>query len=69
MYSHPSTLTVTFRERLTGPRYAQAVLACQFALILVGLSDVATVWPDDTADDQLINAVSDRWLATNPWSD
>jgi hypothetical protein len=64
-----STLNVTFRERPTDLQYAKAVLACQLALILVGLGELATVWPDGTADDQQINALSDRWLATNPWSD
>jgi hypothetical protein len=66
--SHPCSLTVTFLERLTAQDYAQAVLACQFALTLVGLDDRATVWPDGTTDDQQISELCDQWAETNPWS-
>jgi hypothetical protein len=66
--SYPSSLTVTFPRRLTEQEYARAVLACQFALTLVELGELATVWPDGTAKDQEINALSDRWLASSPLS-
>jgi hypothetical protein len=65
---YPCSLTVTFPRRLTEREYARAVLACQLALMLVELGELATVWPDGTANDQDINALSDRWLATSPWS-
>jgi hypothetical protein len=48
--------------------YARAVLACQSALTLAGLGELATVWPDDTADDRHINELSDQWAEANPWS-
>jgi hypothetical protein len=66
--SYPCSLIVTFHRRLTEHEYARAVLACQFALTLVELGEWATVWPDGTADDQRINALSDRWLESSPWS-
>jgi hypothetical protein len=66
--SGPS-ISIRFRTRLTSEQYGSAVLACQFALIVLGLSESATVWPDGTATDAQINALSDRWLATSPWSD
>jgi hypothetical protein len=65
---YPCSLTVTFPRRLTEREYARAVLACQLALMLVELGELATVWPDGTAKDEDINALSDRWLASSPWS-
>lgn len=62
------SLTIKFRQNLTPQEYARAVLACQLALTLTGMGELATVWPDGTASDQEINEMSDRWLATNPWS-
>jgi hypothetical protein len=61
------SLRVTFRRSLTPDEYAEAVLTCQLALTMIGMNDVATVWPDGTATNQQINDVSDRWLAGNPW--
>lgn len=62
------SLRVSFRRPLPPDEYAAAVLACQLAMTMIGLHDVATVWPDGTATDDQINDLSDRWLAGNPWS-
>lgn len=69
MASNPSVIRIRFLERPTAEQYATGVLACQLALTLVGLGGSATVWPDGTATDEQINEVSDRLLATSPWSD
>lgn len=68
MCDNLSSLRVSFRRRLPADQYARAVLACQLVLMMVGLSEVATVRPDGTATDEQINDLSDRWLANNPWS-
>jgi hypothetical protein len=54
---------------LSERQYAQAVLACQYVLTLMELGELATVWPDGTADDQYINELSGRWAENNPWLD
>lgn len=66
---HPnSSFRVRFGRRLSADQYASAVLACQLALMMVGLGELGTVWPDGTATDEQINDLSDRWLASSPWA-
>lgn len=64
----PSVIQIRFRQRLAADDYAAAVLACQQALTMAGFADLATVWPDDSATDEQINEVADRWSAASPWS-
>lgn len=66
--SESCLITIRFLARPDAERYATAVLACHHVLTFVGLGELATVVPDDTATDDQINQVSDRWTATNPWS-
>lgn len=68
MCSNSPSLRVTFHRELAAEEYAAAVLACQLGLMMVGLSDLSTVWSDGTATDEQINALSDRWQAGSPWS-
>jgi hypothetical protein len=50
-------------------KYAAAVLGFQFVLAMVGLADVATVWPDlELVSDEQLCALSDRWHERNAWS-
>jgi hypothetical protein len=56
-------------ERPDPDKYAAAVLGFQWVLAMVGLSEVATVWPDRSlvTDDEL-NQLSDQWHRANAWS-
>lgn len=68
MTSESSLLVIRFGVRLAPQRYAETVLACQDVLGFLGLGDVATVWPDETASCADIDALSERWTAWSPWS-
>lgn len=68
MSSQSCLITIRFRTRPDTERYASAVLACQHVMTFMGLGELATVWPDDTATDDQLNDLSDRWTETNPWS-
>ena len=58
MASESPSIGIRFQTRPSPQEYASAVLACQFALTLVGLGDSATVSPDGTATDAQINELS-----------
>jgi hypothetical protein len=64
-----TTLIITMTTRPDPDRYAALVLSVQAALQLAGLADSAAVWPDaQTADDERIAALADRWADGNPWA-
>lgn len=63
-----TTLVITMATRPDPARYAAVVLGVQSVLQLAGLADSAAVWPDaQTADDQQIAAIADRWADGNQW--
>jgi hypothetical protein len=62
-----TSLRIPFHRSLIPDEYAVAVLACQLAMTMIGMNDVATVRPDGTATDDQINDMADSWMAGNPW--
>lgn len=65
----PHTTRIALQQRPDPDKYAAAILGFQWVLTIVGLSDIATIWPDHTiVTDEQLNALSDRWNQTNTWS-
>lgn len=63
------TTRITMVERPDPDKYAAAVLGFQWVLAMVGLSEVATVWPDRSlVTDEQLNELSDHWQSANAWS-
>lgn len=63
------TIHITIEGTPDPQLYAKAVLGCQTVLAIVGLDDVATVWPDTTiATDQQLGDLFDQWAHHNPWA-